>query len=468
MKRSFIERVKQVMSIVICVALVAAMAPAEIAMAGTGSYEGTQQNDFAGYTPVSTKEELNNIRYDLSGKYYLTRDIVFSEEDFLPEGLLYNAGKGWIPIGDSDSAFSGVIDGNGHTISGLEIIESPAKGSCSGFIGINSGEIINLCIDNYSTAATSSQEAVGTIVGRNSKSGTIKGCINKSSVTGRLNDSTISYTGGVVGWNAGNIINCSNMGYVTGGTKFSQGGCVGGIAGYNEGIIKECYNDGDVQNGGIGGSSATTGGITGKDAGGAICDSYNIATIIGAGSGSNRYETNLTILTEAGVTDEDMLICSGTGFADSLSASAVGKPIMLVGDSLTPAQKTFLGKTKKRTNYIIGGTGAVCQQVENQLNDYGLVDRVSGSNRYTTSTEVASKFFPSDECPGMVLAYGLNFPDGLAGGPLAMMANAPLVLVSSGDTAAAAEYAEKTNITEAVVLGGPGLISDKAVKIIIE
>ena len=42
--------------IVICVALVAAMAPAEIAMAGTGSYEGTQQNDFAGYTPVSTKE----------------------------------------------------------------------------------------------------------------------------------------------------------------------------------------------------------------------------------------------------------------------------------------------------------------------------------------------------------------------------------------------------------------------------
>lgn len=237
MKRSFIERVKQVMSIVICVALVAAMAPAEIAMAGTGSYEGTQQNDFAGYTPVSTKEELNNIRYDLSGKYYLTRDIVFSEEDFLPEGLFYNAGKGWIPIGDSDSAFSGVIDGNGHTISGLEIIESPAKGSCSGFIGINSGEIINLCIDNYSTAATSSQEAVGTIVGRNSKSGTIKGCINKSSVTGRLNDSTISYTGGVVGWNAGNIINCSNTGYVTGGTKFSQGGCVGGIAGYNEGLI---------------------------------------------------------------------------------------------------------------------------------------------------------------------------------------------------------------------------------------
>lgn len=289
MKRSFIERVKQVMSIVICVALVAAMAPAEIAMAGTGSYEGTQQNDFAGYTPVSTKEELNNIRYDLSGKYYLTRDIVFSEEDFLPEGLFYNAGKGWIPIGDSDSAFSGVIDGNGHTISGLEIIESPAKGSCSGFIGINSGEIINLCIDNYSTAATSSQEAVGTIVGRNSKSGTIKGCINKSSVTGRLNDSTISYTGGVVGWNAGNIINCSNTGYVTGGTKFSQGGCVGGIAGYNEGLIKECYNDGDVQNGGIGGSSATTGGIAGKDDGGAICDCYNIATIIGAGSGSNGY-----------------------------------------------------------------------------------------------------------------------------------------------------------------------------------
>ena len=33
-------------------------------------------------TPISTKEELNNIRNDRAGNYYLTCDIVFTPEDF--------------------------------------------------------------------------------------------------------------------------------------------------------------------------------------------------------------------------------------------------------------------------------------------------------------------------------------------------------------------------------------------------
>ena len=45
--------------------------------------------------------------------------------------------------------------------------------------------------------------------------------------------------------------------------------------------------------------------------------------------GNNRYETNLSILRESGINEDDILICSATSFADSLSASAVGKPIML-------------------------------------------------------------------------------------------------------------------------------------------
>ena len=41
-------------------------------------------------------------------------------------------------------------------------------------------------------------------------------------------------------------------------------------------------------------------------------------------AGSNRYKTNLAILAEAGPSDEEVLICNGTSFADSLSASAAG------------------------------------------------------------------------------------------------------------------------------------------------
>ena len=54
--------------------------------------------------------------------------------------------------------------------------------------------------------------------------------------------------------------------------------------------------------------------------------------------GKTRYETNIKILKAAGVKAEDILICTGSGYADSLSASAVGKPILLVGDTLTDTQ----------------------------------------------------------------------------------------------------------------------------------
>ena len=43
--------------------------------------------------------------------------------------------------------------------------------------------------------------------------------------------------------------------------------------------------------------------------------------------GKTRYETNLAILKAAGVKNEDILVCSGNGYADSLSASAVVSPM---------------------------------------------------------------------------------------------------------------------------------------------
>ena len=47
--------------------------------------------------------------------------------------------------------------------------------------------------------------------------------------------------------------------------------------------------------------------------------------------GANRFETNLLILEEAGVpAGSQILVCTSSNFADSLSASATGKPILLV------------------------------------------------------------------------------------------------------------------------------------------
>ena len=134
-------------------------------------------------------------------------------------------------------------------------------------------------------------------------------------------------------------------------------------------------------------------------------------------SGATRYETNLAIIQEAGIASNEILVCTGLDFADSLSASAVGKPILLVNNkngALTQSQKEFLTSIPSSRIYILGGTAAVGEKLEAQLRCYGTVERIGGATRYETSVLVAEKFFPQPQAA--VLSYALTYPDGLCGG----------------------------------------------------
>lgn len=177
--------------------------------------------------------------------------------------------------------------------------------------------------------------------------------------------------------------------------------------------------------------------------------------------GKDRYETNILILREAAKYsggEEEYLIVSGNGYADSLSASATKKPIILVKSEIQHSQRKFFGSLKARKFCIIGGNGAVSTDIENELTEYGKVERVGGATRYETSTEVAKRFFKKPEA--VVLAYSHNFPDGLCGGSLACSMNAPILLAANGKTDAATEYTKKNDIVHGVILGGPALIND--------
>lgn len=187
-------------------------------------------------------------------------------------------------------------------------------------------------------------------------------------------------------------------------------------------------------------------------------DEYNVVRF----SGKSRYETNQMILEEAGVGNGEIVVCTGKNYADSLSASAVKKPILLVKGALTDAQKIYLQDKEIDLFYIIGGTGAVSENVANELHGYGSVERIYGSTRYETSAAVAMHFF--ENADDAVLAYGKNFPDGLCGGPLACALDAPLILAATGKIAAACDYTDTYSIEKGYVLGGAGLISDDAAR----
>ena len=185
--------------------------------------------------------------------------------------------------------------------------------------------------------------------------------------------------------------------------------------------------------------------------------------------GETRYETNIEILKESGVTTEDIIVCTGRSFADSLSASAAKKPILLVNNKssqLSEEQTAYLETLETEKLYIIGGTSAVNENLAAALTSYGTVERIGGQTRYDTSVLVAEKLVGTSQ--QAVLAYGKNFPDGLCGGPLAAMLNAPLILTTNGNEAAAEAFCTTTKTEKGYILGGNSVVADDTVKSILK
>ena len=175
-------------------------------------------------------------------------------------------------------------------------------------------------------------------------------------------------------------------------------------------------------------------------------------------SGTDRFDTNLKILNSVGMENEPLLVCTAYGFADSLSISATGYPVLLVGKTLTAAQKEFLNNANINDVYIIGGTAAVSAEIEHEMNQYSTsVTRLAGKNRYETSVLVAEEFFSGSY--RAVLAYSENFPDGLSGGPLAYAQRSPLLLTKSGNYICEA-YCDEYYVSGGCVMGSAELIDD--------
>ena len=184
-------------------------------------------------------------------------------------------------------------------------------------------------------------------------------------------------------------------------------------------------------------------------------------------AGANRFETNLLVLKEAGIAPgEEILVATGTDFADCLSGSATGKPILLVHKKLLDSQKQYL-RGLSNNFCIVGGTSAVSKEIEKAISGYGNTHRLAGNNRLETSVLVADRYFRNPD--SAVIAYGWNYPDGLCGGPLAYSIGAPLILTHPKEKyyAIAADYTAFAGIRSGYVLGGEGLVTEEAASAIL-
>ena len=162
--------------------------------------------------------------------FKLTADIDMSEK--------YNeSGESWTPIGNS-KAFTGIFDGDGHTITGLYLYnEDKDDQGLFRYVGSSSnhrGWVKNLGVVDVSVTG---KHSVGSVVGCNY--GTVENCYStgNGSVIGGNN------VGGVVGWSAGTVENCYN----TSSGTLKGNLIVGGVVGRTwDGAITKCYNTGTV------------------------------------------------------------------------------------------------------------------------------------------------------------------------------------------------------------------------------
>ena len=123
---------------------------------------------------------LSGVEQNASANAVLTVDIVVNKNVLKSDGTL-NEGtfKEWTPItGSSNSTYSGIFDGQNHTISGLYFNQEDSYDV--GLFGRNNGKIANAGIlDSYFYGTSK----VGGVCGNN-YTGTITNCYNTGSVSG--------------------------------------------------------------------------------------------------------------------------------------------------------------------------------------------------------------------------------------------------------------------------------------------
>lgn len=166
---------------------------------------------------ISTVAELFYIREAPAGIYCLDCDIDLSDR-VLERPVI--------------TSFSGVLDGQGHAIIGLQ-----SSGTWrQGLVGeLESSAIVRdlKLLDVQITGDSTETDGVGALAGVNA--GTVLNCHVEQTVTGQ------TYVGGLVGTNEGVLIGCSSSGETVG-----QGDIVGGLVGMNTGLILACSSEGTV------------------------------------------------------------------------------------------------------------------------------------------------------------------------------------------------------------------------------
>lgn len=188
---------------------------------------------------ISTAEDFNNIRNNLSGNYKLTSNIDLSSF------------KSWTPIGSDETPFTGSLDGNGYSICNLKINSSDI-GSIGLFGSINNANLKKIIIKDadyqvkigdYNDTKFSN---VGGLSGTTYNS-TIDCCSFSGKIIHSVGDYVYCRTAGITGSACNTTISNSYVNATISGSAKACNTMVAGVSTWLDNVtINKCYVAGSI------------------------------------------------------------------------------------------------------------------------------------------------------------------------------------------------------------------------------
>lgn len=195
--------------------------------------------------------------------------------------------------------------------------------------------------------------------------------------------------------------------------------------------------------------------------------------------GPTRYDTAAAIARATFTSPRDVVIASGQSFADALSATNLmhksyyqGPVLLTTRDALAPATRDYLSQRHPTRAFILGGTAAISQRVEDEIRALGVeAVRIAGRDRYETATFALGTTYNFEaSSPGtvdgkrtVIMASGESFADALAAGPLSYAADLPIVLTRRDSIPPATrDYLDQDGryAQQFLIVGGTNVVSD--------
>lgn len=357
---------------------------------------------------ILTAEQLAHLSFivgakdkDYDGKYFkLGADIILNEGDVIDENgaLVADSTKlhKWTPIGNSNVAFTGNFDGDGHTVSGMFINTTSTH---NGLFGHSSGTVQNLIVENgWVSGGKFTAGVVAVIKGES----LVKNTVNKSSINGTEATAGIVAATSYVYSKKGKIEDSKNYGIIKGGKLVA-----GIIASTDNGIVVK-----NVENHGLIEGNYGTGGIAGHFGSSSdIENAFNDAEIVGK-------EFSAGILSYFGYG----YCTANTNYGSVTNVKNVGKVVGskyvagIVGESQCVTIKRVVNDAPVEGDMYVAGVSGYAERIISE-SVYNTGDalgktRVGGLWGYleegVTSSAYSTGKVDGDSLVGLMIGYNYN------------------------------------------------------------